>query len=421
MTLKAPFPYFGGKSRVADEVWTRFGDVANYVEPFCGSAAVLLSRPSEPRIETVNDANCFISNFWRAVQHDPEAVAHHADWPVNEADLHARHRWLMLSEASAEWRERMKTDPDHYDAKIAGWWVWGASCWIGTGWCDGSRLFSRDGGASNKFPEVVSCRGDTSASSIHRKLPSISTAGTGVHQPSISNQIPHLSGSAGVRRQSLRHQLPDLAGDAGAAGRGIHASALHKKMPNLQAGHGGGSGLHRKMPEVGCSRGDAAAPSRQLPHVAGSGRGDATARAILEWFDELAQRLRRVRVVCGDWSRVVTPAVTVGIGTTAVFLDPPYADTAQRTEAIYSHDDLRIAHDVRDWAIANGGDPSLRIALCGYEGEHVMPDNWSCFAWQAQGGYANQKKSGDGFENRKRERIWFSPHCLTERQQRLIA
>ena len=42
MTLKAPFPYFGGKSRVAHEVWHRLGDVTNFIEPFCGSAAVLL-------------------------------------------------------------------------------------------------------------------------------------------------------------------------------------------------------------------------------------------------------------------------------------------------------------------------------------------------------------------------------------------
>ena len=56
--LKAPFPWFGGKSRVADIVWDRFGDVANYVEPFFGSGAVLLARPHPPRIETVNDLDC---------------------------------------------------------------------------------------------------------------------------------------------------------------------------------------------------------------------------------------------------------------------------------------------------------------------------------------------------------------------------
>ena len=49
--LRAPFPWFGGKSRVAPLVWDRFGDVPNYVEPFFGSGAVLLgygfTTPSE--------------------------------------------------------------------------------------------------------------------------------------------------------------------------------------------------------------------------------------------------------------------------------------------------------------------------------------------------------------------------------------
>jgi DNA adenine methylase len=68
MKLKAPFPWFGGKSRVADLVWERFGDPVNYVEPFFGSGAVLLGRPTPARTETVNDLDCFIANFWRAVQ-----------------------------------------------------------------------------------------------------------------------------------------------------------------------------------------------------------------------------------------------------------------------------------------------------------------------------------------------------------------
>lgn len=38
--LKAPFPWFGGKSRVAPLIWARFGEVRNYVEPFAGSLAV---------------------------------------------------------------------------------------------------------------------------------------------------------------------------------------------------------------------------------------------------------------------------------------------------------------------------------------------------------------------------------------------
>ena len=43
----APFPWFGGKSRVAADVWARFGETPNYVEPFAGSMAVLLGRPKD--------------------------------------------------------------------------------------------------------------------------------------------------------------------------------------------------------------------------------------------------------------------------------------------------------------------------------------------------------------------------------------
>ena len=69
--LRAPFPWFGGKSRVAHLVWERFGPVDTYNEPFFGSGAVLLGRPHPPRVETVNDLDCMIANFWRALQHDP--------------------------------------------------------------------------------------------------------------------------------------------------------------------------------------------------------------------------------------------------------------------------------------------------------------------------------------------------------------
>ena len=130
--MKAPFPWFGGKSRVAHLVWDRFGNVVNYVEPFFGSGAVLLERPHSPGTETINDADCMVANFWRALQNDPDAVTFYADNPVNEADQHARHLWLC---SQSEFRERMKIDPEYYDAKIAGWWVWGQCIWIGSGWC----------------------------------------------------------------------------------------------------------------------------------------------------------------------------------------------------------------------------------------------------------------------------------------------
>lgn len=46
MNLRAPWPYPGCKQSVAPVIWSALGDPPNYVEPFCGSAATLLGRPS---------------------------------------------------------------------------------------------------------------------------------------------------------------------------------------------------------------------------------------------------------------------------------------------------------------------------------------------------------------------------------------
>jgi len=82
--VKAPFPWFGGKSRVAHIVWDRFGNVPNYVEPFFGSGAVMLARPHKDiGTETVNDLDCYLANFWRAIRANPSTTAACADWPVN--------------------------------------------------------------------------------------------------------------------------------------------------------------------------------------------------------------------------------------------------------------------------------------------------------------------------------------------------
>src|SRR5574343_108786 len=124
--LRSPYPWFGGKRSVAAEVWQRFGDVRNFVEPFFGSGAVLLERPQPfEGTETVNDINGWLANFWRAWQSDPDEGAEYGEWPVSELDLHARGDWLFYREGVAEWLEQLRSDPEFYDAKSAGWWVWG--------------------------------------------------------------------------------------------------------------------------------------------------------------------------------------------------------------------------------------------------------------------------------------------------------
>ena len=135
--MLAPFPYFGGKRKVIDLVWQRFGSLLQYTEPFCGSAAMLLGAPRTHSLEVIGDANGFIANFWRAVSAQPAEVARWADYPVSHVDLSARHHWLL--ERRAELAAGLLDADWPGDAKTAGWWLWGQCAWIGSGWCDWER------------------------------------------------------------------------------------------------------------------------------------------------------------------------------------------------------------------------------------------------------------------------------------------
>lgn len=324
--LKSPFPQFGGKSRAASEIWKRFGDVPNYVDPFCASLAIPLSRPHEPGIETVNDADKFICNFWRAARDNPDEVARWADQPVNECDLEAQHFWLISK--GVERLADLLTDPDASDPKIAGWWCHGACSWIGSGWCSGDGPWRIENG---KW--------------------ALRNAGHGVNR-----QLPHL-------------------GDAG--------QGVNRKFPlNSESVHGIG---------------------------------------IRAYLHQIADRLRRVRVACGDWTRIVTPSCTHRHGMTGLLLDPPYGEGEIDYQA-GGNRDRSIADAAREFAIQEGRNPLMRIALCGYEGQHEMPDDWSVFEWKAIGGYSSTaEEETQGQLNRHRERIWFSPACLPVEQPMLFA
>jgi DNA adenine methylase len=348
-TLPAPFPWFGGKRKVASEVWTRFGVVRNYVEPFFGSGAVLLGRPGGAiGNETVNDLDGLVANFWRSVSRSPEATAEWADHLVNENDLHARHAWLLGELPTL--RPRLEGDPEWHDPKIAGWWVWGVSCWIGSGFCSG------DG------PWVVD----------------------------ENRQLVHLGNGRGVKRQRVH---------LGNNGRGVNRQLVHL---------GNGQGVNRQRVHLG---NNGQGVNRQRVHLGDNGQG---VNRLLPWFSALSERLRRVRICSGDWARVCGPSVTFKHGMTAVFLDPPYADTAERTVDLYREDCEQVAHAVREWAIANGENPLLRIALCGYDGEHQMPASWAMYRWSAGDGFGGQAEERTG--NGDREVIWFSPACLSAKQ-----
>ncbi|MGB1270473.1 MAG: DNA adenine methylase [Endozoicomonas sp.] len=328
--LKAPFPYFGGKSSAAPEIWRRFGKVNNYIEPFCGSLAVLLGRQEVQGYETVNDKSCFISNFWRAVKCDPEQVAEHCQFPVSETDLHARHSWLMFSEEMEAFRKNIADDPEFFDCKVAGWWCWGMCIWIGAGWCGESGL-TKEGRTALKIP-----------------LPK--------KKGLLQNRRPDLYKSRGIQN-ALKKQLPNIHGR-----RGIQKSDAH------------------------------------------------------EWLSILCDRLLSVRICNGEWHRVCSSkCVTTSLGTTGIFLDPPYGEKTDRDMRLYAEESGTVADEVRVWCIDRGKNKKLRLALCGYDGEHeeLEEHGWSVFSWKAHGGYSNRNAEN---KNRKRERIWFSPACIKDTQ-----
>ena len=188
-----PYPWFGGKAKIAPVIWSRLGMLKLYVEPFFGGGAVYLAAPTIPSIVVLNDLDGLIVNFWRAVKAAPHEVAEHASWPPSELDLIARKSYLQYT------------------------------------------------------------------------------------------------------------------------------------------------------PPVG------------------------------------------------------------------IVLDPPYGAGRCKT---YEKDSEDVVAQVAEWAIAHGDDPNLRIVLCGYEYQNVMPDSWACVAWE--GRLMQGCTTGRGGENKTKERVWFSPHCLAE-------
>ena len=198
----------------------------------------------------------------------------------------------------------------------------------------------------------------------------------------------------------------------------------NNKRPNL--GHRGGRGLFRHLGSE---------------NDWGSETTEARTAFIKDWIASLSNRLRNVRVCCGNWSRVCSSdTVLGGLGTVGIFLDPPYATDldrlaewkkailsgnpvevkkskcGNRSKGLYlndSDDPNKLLADVNLWCFAFGADPNNRIVICGLDQEHndLEAVGWKSITWLPNGGYSNLSAASP---NSRRERLWASPACLND-------
>jgi hypothetical protein len=83
---------------------------------------------------------------------------------------------------------------------------------------------------------------------------------------------------------------------------------------------------------------------------------------------------------------------------------------------------MTVGKEVEKWVLERGKNPNYRIVVAGYEDEYqsLIDSGWCVQEWSAGGGYGNAG-NGKGKENRHRERLFISPHCLLQDKPVLFA
>lgn len=121
--MKPPVTYFGGKTAIADRIAAMLPDHEHYVEPFGGSLAVLLAKRRSP-METVNDLDGNLMNFWQVLREcpgdlervcalTPHSRAEHENARTLDGDdlERARKVWVLLTQGRG----------GHLPPKNSGW------------------------------------------------------------------------------------------------------------------------------------------------------------------------------------------------------------------------------------------------------------------------------------------------------------
>jgi DNA adenine methylase len=199
--MMPPFSYYGGKTRIAEGIADLLPEHQHYVEPFAGSLAVLLAKHSPSHMETVNDLDHAIVEFWRVLRDRPAALAR-----ACALTPHARHEWERCKD--------LDEPPDEIE-RARRLWVRLTQARSGrltrTGW----RHYVNPAGVYTSFPEYLDAYVDrmaAAAARLHHVSLECRPAAElidkyGAHRDVLLYVDPPYLGSTRSNDRSYRHEL----------------------------------------------------------------------------------------------------------------------------------------------------------------------------------------------------------------------
>jgi hypothetical protein len=174
----------------------------------------------------------------------------------------------------------MRADPDYFDAKRAGRWLWGICAWIGSGWCATSEYGAM---GAETFPRrQQGQRGQ----GIHASADPASKVRIAGHNKGSSGKGVHAQGELHEKRPCLGQPQRKEHGGSGTLGRGVHGSheSLSQKRPQLDGNANGkvsNGGVHARPHWT--AHWDLRAAAGVAPGVVLQAQGSAPERPGMLW------------------------------------------------------------------------------------------------------------------------------------------
>lgn len=117
--------WLGNKKRAAEMLWDYYGNINTFVDPFCGSAALIFERPS--RLEgismVINDMDYMLVNTLRALKWDYEKLCEEFDEYVAEANMDSC-RIVLERLDYDEFRKMILSSVKNYSLPVAYAWLY---------------------------------------------------------------------------------------------------------------------------------------------------------------------------------------------------------------------------------------------------------------------------------------------------------